>query len=324
MSDLLILSGKFNLSTIGSPGIGAGPGSTGISRVDNIVIRDGQFDIAAGQGSAIGTFSGGDGVSVVTNLTIQKGTYMIKGETGIGASGQGKTDLLSFAGDDGDPILIDCKSERIFCFSATQLVATGVSVQATTNTRTFIKAGWNVSDLAALDFIGRHIGPSEKDHFGTVPILHFGGIHGIEPARYELAFSDAESGLVRTVPVDLSLITGLTASLAKTGRYRVTVTSQEGLELGQLCDGNRNLFDVGYGETFVANASVCPEPGSSPGSSTTVFETVFTTVAVILLVSSASVGICCASRSFGCGEKRPHGTMSIDMSVTNTYTSGEG
>jgi hypothetical protein len=125
-----------------------------------------------------------------------------------------------------------------------------VLFSGTTNTSRFIDAGASL-DLHFVGVLGMYRMKSERDAFGSMPILHFGDINFTFNKSAELVISDAVADYALTLPGPT--VKGIVLSLERAGEYKVALDGQT------MCHGRGNeaRFVVGDGESYFDSISVC-------------------------------------------------------------------
>jgi hypothetical protein len=265
VGSIIIRGGTFSIEVSQAAGIGAGAGSSGISYVGSLSLYGGTYNVTANSAAAIGAGVGEQGNSSVGVLTVAAGRFNITGQTGLGGSRQGRVGLLTFKGSASDEVIINCRTTRLFCFSADSLGGETVPVNATTNSPMFIEAGWGAAtDLRGLNFVGTYLRTTEKDSFGNAPLLHIGEISGYAPGLYYVTLIGG--GTRKVIPYDTSVAKGIVASVP-VGTYTVGVARNLASNGETLCNaGMSSQFAVGQGETWVGNLGICSESAAQGGA----------------------------------------------------------
>jgi hypothetical protein len=290
IGSLVIRGGTFTVTASRAAGIGTGESSDGISNIGQLTIQGGTFQITTTSAAAIGAGIGEQGNSSVTRLTIAAGTFNISGQTGIGSSRQGVTSLLSFQGSASDQVVINCRTQRLFCFSAKNMIGDTVPVNATTNSAMFIEAPLGATtDLSGLNFVGTYLRNTELDTFSNAPILHVGAINDYPPGSYYLTFRSASTQKI--IPINTVTARGVAATVPA-GVYTVRISGTANGVGEELCArGTTRQFTVGQKETFVGDLGICGDASGSDSGSISGGAIAGISIGVIALIAIIGVAL---------------------------------
>jgi hypothetical protein len=296
---IVIEKGTFEIISSDGAAIGSGPGDTGLSVVENITILDGHFNATAtGRTSAIGAGLGEGGTSRVDNLRLANGTYYASGWVAVGSSRQGVVTNLSFVGNGGNHITLDCRSSRLFfCISADRTFAHDITVTAQTNALTYFETISRLpgSDVSGLHFYGLYEPPnSELESLGNAPRFHLTNIKGLQPGNYTFTIMRVDVATRgRTIGFDTAKDHGLLA-VVPAGVYEVAVRDRAGLDIGLLKNAGDGHFTVRPGELLVTEAilnGVAPTTASVKSEKLAPGAIAGISIAVIIFVAAAVVGV---------------------------------
>jgi hypothetical protein len=223
----------------------------GRSQVRELVIKGGAFSVRGIKAAGIGTGHAPDGTSRVLSLRIVKAMIIASGRVGIGAAGPGEVVHLDIGGASGSQhFAIDCSATSGSCINGDHVRFRNVSFAGITNTSRFIDAEVSL-DLHFVGVSGIYRMKSERDAFGSMPILHFGNINFTFNNSAELVISDTVADYALTLPGPT--VKGIVLSLGRAGEYKVALNGRT------MCHGRGDeaKFLVGDGESYFDSISVC-------------------------------------------------------------------